>query len=205
MKTYLPTLAAALCALAGCASQTTIGVAGEPAQQAYEERVTEQPEPAGRAAVGRDGVAVLDAQEAIGQEALAKEGYMPSGQNMFGQLGESQSVQATWKLERGRHYYVIGICDDDCEDLDLAIRDEDGRKVAADSDNDDVPIVTFRAPYSGKYTVQLDMEACHATRCLYRAMLYEKQTSRRGRKPDAQKDGRQDRKDKRRGRKQDKK
>ena len=39
----------------------------------------------------------------------------------------------------------------DCRDLDLVLRDLNGRELIADRDYDDFPGFTFSAPYTGTY------------------------------------------------------
>jgi hypothetical protein len=74
-------------------------------------------------------------------------------------------------LQAGANYRFAARCDSDCTDLDLSLRDANGREVAADRDYDDVPTFNFRAPYTGAYRVTLEMARCRAYRCQVGAVV----------------------------------
>jgi len=74
-------------------------------------------------------------------------------------------------LQAGATYRFAARCDSDCTDLDLSLRDANGREVAADRDYDDIPTFNFRAPYTGAYRVTLEMVRCRAYRCQVGAVV----------------------------------
>jgi hypothetical protein len=74
-------------------------------------------------------------------------------------------------LQAGQNYRFAARCDTDCTDLDMSLRDANGRELIADRDYDDVPTFNFRAPYSGAYRVTLEMARCHAYRCQVGAVV----------------------------------
>ena len=74
-------------------------------------------------------------------------------------------------LQAGADYRLAARCDTDCTDLDLSLRDANGRELAADRDMDDFPGFTFRAPYTGAYRVNLEMARCRAYRCQVGAVV----------------------------------
>ncbi|PTA66499.1 hypothetical protein [Deinococcus arcticus] len=78
-------------------------------------------------------------------------------------LNNGQTARVTMTL-LGGDYKVKAICDDDCADIDLEVRDERGNRVGWDYAADDEPIVTFRVG-PGRYTVNLIMEDCDWTPC----------------------------------------
>lgn len=74
-------------------------------------------------------------------------------------------------LQAGQDYRFDARCDTDCTDLDLSLRDANGRELIADRDMDDFPGFTFRAPYTGAYRVNIEMARCNAYRCQVGAVV----------------------------------
>jgi len=74
-------------------------------------------------------------------------------------------------LQAGADYRFAARCDTDCTDLDLSLRDANGRELIADRDYDDFPGFSFRAPYTGAYRVNLEMARCRAYRCQVGAVV----------------------------------
>lgn len=74
------------------------------------------------------------------------------------------------RLRRGS-YAAVGICDDDCSDLDLAIFGPDGSAVGMDVELDAQPIVEFEVERRGRFTVGVSMESCETDSCLYAVQL----------------------------------
>ena len=74
-------------------------------------------------------------------------------------------------LQAGADYYFAARCDTDCTDLDLSLRDANGRELIADRAYDDFPGFTFRAPYTGAYRVNIEMARCRAYRCQVGAVV----------------------------------
>ncbi|MBX9777621.1 MAG: hypothetical protein K2Y71_24845 [Xanthobacteraceae bacterium] len=74
-------------------------------------------------------------------------------------------------LRAGQDYRFEARCDTDCTDLDMSLRDDNGRELIADRDMDDFPGFTFRAPYTGTYRVNLELARCNAWRCQVGAIV----------------------------------
>ena len=74
-------------------------------------------------------------------------------------------------LQAGQDYRFDARCDTDCTDLDMSLRDANGRELIADRDMDDFPTFTFRAPYTGPYRVNIEMARCNAYRCQVGAVV----------------------------------
>lgn len=75
-------------------------------------------------------------------------------------------------LVGGVQYRFIGACDNECEDVDLALLDISGAPVL-DAEGqpiedvlvDNYPVVVFTPPSDGRYLLQLHMYACSAEPC----------------------------------------
>jgi len=79
-----------------------------------------------------------------------------------GRLSQGASGTATLQVPAGP-VALIGVCDENCSDVDLIVRDPSGREVGRDFEDDDVPLVVFEAATAGRYTVEVQMPACNGT------------------------------------------
>lgn len=74
--------------------------------------------------------------------------------------------------QAGDNILVIGVCDSDCSDLDISVQDTDGKSLAADTFQDDRPLVRFRVPESLEVEVTVHMAACAAAPCGYAVQTF---------------------------------
>jgi hypothetical protein len=59
---------------------------------------------------------------------------------------------------------IFGVCDDDCNDLDINLYDLTGTLISSDTLTDDLPVVV--APYEGTFNVEVIMTSCtHQSGC----------------------------------------
>jgi hypothetical protein len=79
-------------------------------------------------------------------------------------------------LEAGGDYRIIGVCDNDCGDLDLILYDQANAPVSQDQAVDATPVVAAAPQTSGAYTVQAVMHQCAVQPCYYALVLYERAT-----------------------------
>ncbi|HSM62082.1 MAG TPA: S1C family serine protease [Longimicrobiales bacterium] len=73
--------------------------------------------------------------------------------------------------ERGE-YRVIGFCDQDCSDLDLALLDGHGREIADDYEIDAFPEIPFEVMRPGRFSVTVYMAACSVEPCGFLVQAY---------------------------------
>ena len=64
-------------------------------------------------------------------------------------------------------YRILGVCDNDCRDLDLALYDENGKLIGSDQKVDDLPAVSVTPSWTGPFTVRATMASCRTRQCLY--------------------------------------
>lgn len=121
----------------------------------------------GLAALPASAQDVVDKQLDKANEVLGAKGYAPFGFDHKAVLGQGRETLYRVDLTAGSSYYFSGACDHDCEDLDLQIIDAAGNRVASDTAEDDVPIVSFVPEASGGYTVRMVMAACKADPCSF--------------------------------------
>jgi hypothetical protein len=93
-------------------------------------------------------------------------GYQRVVADERGAIVNNNRPVATFKvrLERGVLYRFGARCDEDCNDLDMAVRDASGRELIADRDLDNTPGFNFRPNWTGEYTVVLELVDCAAGR-----------------------------------------
>jgi hypothetical protein len=75
-------------------------------------------------------------------------------------------------LSQSRKYAIVGLCDEDCSDLDLTVSTPAGTPLASDVQPDDKPYLLFTAPASGTYRLKVTMASCRAAPCAYGVRLY---------------------------------
>jgi hypothetical protein len=90
----------------------------------------------------------------------------------LGSLRTSATSNHTLTLNGGTSYSLIGVCDNDCSDLDLRLFDPNGREVASDLLTDDTPVVSWTPRRTGTYTVRAIMTACSSEPCRYGIGVY---------------------------------
>lgn len=85
---------------------------------------------------------------------------------IIGRMNSGASDSWTFSLPGNSTYRIVGVCDNDCDDLDIAVLDGD-RKVAEDVLDDDVPIVNFSSKGETRYTVRVTMASCKSEPCFF--------------------------------------
>lgn len=78
------------------------------------------------------------------------------------------------ELEEGEAYTFVGGGDEDVRDLDMYIVDRNEQVIASDVEDDDTPIPDFVAPYSGRYSVRLQLVAGDAPTSFVALSLLQK-------------------------------
>ena len=81
------------------------------------------------------------------------------------------SVEYTF-AERGDTVTIVGVCDIDCTDLDLAVYDGHGQLVVDDTEQDDRPVTQFVVLAPGTFRVQVHMVACKREPCGFAVQTY---------------------------------
>jgi hypothetical protein len=82
-------------------------------------------------------------------------------------LSNNQSQTFNVNLHSGISYAFMGVCDEDCQDIDLHVYDENGNLINSDTDADDYPLVTVSPRWSGQFQVKVTMANCTASTCYY--------------------------------------
>lgn len=105
---------------------------------------------------------------------LEDRGYEMSHDIYTGSLSDDENESLTLNLRRGNQYAIVGVCDEDCSDIDLRLFDEDGDEVDSDVETDDNPVVQVSPRDSGKYRIKVIMADCRTSPCFYGVGVFSK-------------------------------
>ena len=110
-----------------------------------------------RAQQGQDLVRVLlDSATTL----VEKEDFEEAHEPVYGRLEEGDDEELQMRVRAGQTYIFVGVCDENCSDLDIIVTDEDGDELESDVELDDTPMVMFEAKTSGTITVTVSMATC---------------------------------------------
>ncbi|MBD2486771.1 hypothetical protein [Aulosira sp. FACHB-615] len=94
-------------------------------------------------------------------------GYTLTHKPSIDTLREGRSHYINVNLRAGMSYGIVGVCDSDCQDLDISLYDHRGNLIASDLQDDDIPVISLNPSRSGRYQIQVDMANCNANTCYY--------------------------------------
>jgi hypothetical protein len=110
---------------------------------------------------------LLDEVELV-REVAHEHGLVLTHDGMWEGLDEGEEYKFTWRYsQRGRQIGLVGVCDLDCSDLDLTVRDPRGRVVARDLSVTDRPAVDFTVERPGLYEITVRMYSCDREPCFF--------------------------------------
>jgi len=100
------------------------------------------------------------------------QGYNADRAPLTGSLNDDTEETLMVNLTGGVRYAILGVCDNDCSDVDLQLFSGDGTKIAEDLATDDHPVVTLVAQYTGQYRLKVLMPACRTNPCYYGVQVF---------------------------------
>lgn len=104
-----------------------------------------------------------------------RNGYRLTGDPRTGTLANADSIELTLELRTGVEYKLVGACDPNCTDLNLALYDAGGNQVDLDDiPEDNAPIVTVAPRQAGVYKLRVQMAACSRAPCRFAVGTYGK-------------------------------
>jgi hypothetical protein len=106
-------------------------------------------------------------QLARAARTLGKDGFDLTHTVHVGELRQNQEEDVTAELDRGRTYLIVGVCDNDCKDLDLRLLNASRQEIDRDIERDDYPAVGVEATRTEAFTVRAVMAACEKQPCRY--------------------------------------
>jgi hypothetical protein len=112
---------------------------------------------------------VMQVHEQLTQAAIALglAGANLSHEPFYDALGHRGIDDITLTLKKGVSYSIVGVCDEDCRDIDLELFDNNGNRVALDIQYDDYPMVSVTPRRSATFTIRVRMTSCSNGPCRY--------------------------------------
>jgi hypothetical protein len=107
------------------------------------------------------------AQLLVAAIAFTDKGYELTSAPYTGSLRQGQVDDLKVDLNAGQNYLFIGLCDQDCGDIDLYLYDENGQLIDSDIKNDDKPLVLVTPRWSGRFYIKVKMVSCSNQPCFY--------------------------------------
>jgi len=105
---------------------------------------------------------------------LVGQGYEADGKVLTGAVRQGGHDVNMVTLEGEVEYAIFGLCDEDCSDIDLRIKDAAGYTLAEDLSTDAPPLLEFTAPTTGDYRLDMMMFACAARTCNWGGQVMRK-------------------------------
>jgi hypothetical protein len=91
-----------------------------------------------------------------------------------GTLDESTYEDLIVPLHRGVKYMLLGVCDDDCGNLNMKMYDEDGVFVGQNTGRTDTPDLEIIPQQTQRFTIRMTMKRCDEDPCYYGLGVYSK-------------------------------
>jgi len=105
-------------------------------------------------------------------ELMSEAGFSRVGSYRTGAIDGGSSERVSFTLQAGVSYQFLGVCDNDCSDLDLTLYDPRGTSIATDVELDDTPLLSITAGQSGTYSLEVKMIDCDVSPCFYGVGLW---------------------------------
>ena len=80
-------------------------------------------------------------------------------------LERGASRRFDYEFERGAGTVFVGVCDDQCEDINLTMYDKKGKVLLQDLADDDLPVLELGPMPGQKVTIEITMVKCKAKAC----------------------------------------
>ncbi|MBO6534634.1 MAG: hypothetical protein JJ966_00340 [Balneolaceae bacterium] len=106
-------------------------------------------------------------------ESASSDGYAMKNY-IIGAIGEDEDNTWTFYLDSSKEYLIRGFCDEDCNDLDLYLRDNSGEELDSDIEDDDFPLMYFSPTSSNRYQIEISMYSCSVEPCYFGLAIFEK-------------------------------
>lgn len=113
---------------------------------------------------------VVEQQFKRADYAYEVHGYARMGWEKQSILRNGAEESFTVTLAGGSEYSLIGVCDSDCQNLDIYVTDEKGVEVTKDVEGDDYPVVYIK--HGGTMKVRVVMKGCLDSPCEFGIRAY---------------------------------
>lgn len=103
-----------------------------------------------------------------------KAGLIETHDPIIDRIRQGEKDTITVELTKGMVYMLVGVCDQDCVDINIEVFDSRGKQVASDTKVGDTPAVVVEPEKTGTYKIQVSMEKCSNNPCFYGVGVYGK-------------------------------
>ncbi len=93
------------------------------------------------------------------------QGYAHAAGPFYMMLNQGGRQSVHLPVTNGVEYSVVGVCDTNCTDFDLVLRNGNGQDIGSDLKPDDFPIVGLQPNMDGVVSMEGVMAACSRTPC----------------------------------------
>ena len=96
---------------------------------------------------------------------LTNDGYTLTHVSTDNALNDDGTFELWLDLEGGVEYAIVGVCDEDCSDVDLEVFSSEGVSIDSYYDLDDFPLVALIPNRSARFRIHVYMAACSLEPC----------------------------------------
>ena len=114
----------------------------------------------------------LARQLAEADQVVGNDNYQRAAGPFAGGVAEGERRSFNVTLRAGQDYRVVGVCDDQCGDLDLRGLDPNGETLDADLLHNAMPALSLEPELTGQHTIEVAMAQCGAPRCWFAFNVY---------------------------------
>lgn len=118
--------------------------------------------------------AQLDQQLQKSRDLFRGQGYSIAAGPFTGALQPGAKERFTLPVEQGVSYKILGICDNDCSNVDLRVLNMNGQNIGEDITPDDIPIVELQPTGTGTVQLEATMVTCSQAPCYHAIEVYWK-------------------------------
>lgn len=116
----------------------------------------------------------VDTKLARARGTLVQSGYVPVPTNSRGALNNGDTAAVVLDLVAGSAYAIVGVCDDDCTNLDLQLFGATGYEIDAAKGTGAAPIIRVTPRGSTTYRLITRMTGCGLNPCWYGVSIYRR-------------------------------
>ncbi len=91
---------------------------------------------------------------------------------LIGKVKERVEVPFTAKLSSNVTYTILGVCDDNCNGLNLTLKNEKGDKITNDEKPEGIPVISFTPTENSNYQITARPDKCSGETCEFGMVLF---------------------------------
>lgn len=108
---------------------------------------------------------------AVGSVFL-NEGFDLTHEIIWGRLPQGQSENIGIELDGNMEYYIMGVCDNDCYNLNIDFYTMNGELLGYDHEDSEAPFIHIPHGYHDRYIIRMSMAGCATFTCNYAMAVF---------------------------------